>query len=54
MAEDRAVISAEMDGAGKVIADAKKISGALRGATQMPMGYADGRTAVYDMTLLPE
>ena len=32
MAEDRAVISAEMDGAGKVIADAKKISGALRGA----------------------
>jgi hypothetical protein len=26
------------------------VGGSLRGATQMPMGYADGRTAVYDIS----
>jgi hypothetical protein len=26
------------------------VSGGLRGSTQMPMGYADGRTAVYDIS----
>ena len=50
MAEDRAVISAEMDGAGKVIADAKKISGALRGAEKDAAATAKAAEKAGDST----